>query len=60
MFVEPLVGKQQVKVTDRRTKVDLAHAMCELSDVHYPVDDVIVVVSDNLNTHSPTEFYEAF
>lgn len=60
MFVEPLAGKRHVKVSDRRTKVDWAHAMRELSDVHYPEADVIVVVLDNLNTHSPASFYEAF
>ena len=60
MFVEPLAGKRHVPVTDRRTKVDWAHAMRELSDVHYPEAEVIVVVLDNLNTHSPASFYEAF
>ena len=60
MLVEPLAGKRHVKVTDRRTKVDWAHVMRELSDVHYPEADVIVVVLDNLNTHSPASFYEAF
>ncbi len=60
MFVEPLVGKRHVKVTDRRTKVDWAEAMRELSDVYYPEAEVIVVVLDNLNTHSPASFYEAF
>jgi hypothetical protein len=60
MFVEPLMGQRHVKVTDRRTKRDWAHAMRELSDDHYPDADVIVVVMDNLNTHSPASFYEAF
>jgi hypothetical protein len=60
MFIEPLAGKRHVKVTERRTKIDWAHAMQELSDVHYPQADVIVVVMDNLNTHSPASFYEAF
>ena len=60
MFVEPLMGKRHVKVTDRRTKIDWAQAMRELSDVYYPDAEVIVVVLDNLNTHSPTSFYEAF
>jgi hypothetical protein len=60
LFVEPLVGKRHVKVTDRRTKVDWAQAMRELSDVYYPEAEVIVVVLDNLNTHSPASFYEAF
>lgn len=60
MFVEPLAGQRHVKVTERRTKIDWAHAMQELSDVHYPQADLIVVVMDNLNTHSPASFYEAF
>ena len=60
MFVEPLAGKRHARVTDRRTKLDWAHAMRELSDVYYPEADVIVVVLDNLNTHSPASFYEAF
>ena len=60
MFFEPLAGKRHVKVTDHRTKKDWAEAMRELSDVHYPDAEVIVVVLDNLNTHSPTSFYEAF
>jgi hypothetical protein len=60
MFVEPLMGQRHVKVTDRRTKKDWAQTMQELSDVYYPEAEVIVVVMDNLNTHSPTSFYEAF
>jgi hypothetical protein len=60
MFFEPLAGKRHVKVTDRRTKKDWAEAMRELSDVYYPDAEIIVVVLDNLNTHSPASFYEAF
>ena len=60
MFSEPLAGKRHVKVTDHRTKRDWAVAMRELSDAHYPDADIIVVVLDNLNTHSPASFYEAF
>jgi hypothetical protein len=40
--------------------VDWAYAMRELSDVHYPEADVVIVVLDNLNMHSPASFYEAF
>ena len=60
LFVEPLVGRRQVRVTHRRTKIDWAEAMRELSDVDYPEAEVIVVVLDNLNTHSTASFYEAF
>jgi hypothetical protein len=34
--------------------------MKELSDVYYPEAEVIVIVMDNLNTHSPASFYETF
>lgn len=60
MFMEPLAGKRHVKVTDRRTKVDWAEAMRDLADVYYPEAEMIVVVLDNLNTHSPASFYDAF
>ena len=60
MFFAPLQGKRHIKVTDRRTRQDWAQAMRELSDVHYPEAEKIVLVLDNLNTHSPASFYEAF
>jgi hypothetical protein len=60
MFFEPLAGKRHVKVTDHRTKKDWAEAMWELSDVYYPDAEVIVVILDNLNTHTSASFYEAF
>lgn len=60
MFVEPLAGQRYIQVTQRRTKIDWAEALRELADVHYPEAEVIVVVLDNLNTHSPASFYEAF
>jgi transposase len=60
MFFEPLAGKRYVKVTDQRTRKDWAIAMQELSDGLYPQAEKIVVVMDNLNTHSPASFYETF
>jgi len=57
---EPLRGKRFLQVRERRTAVDWAHFMRELIDVHYPEADKIVLVMDNLNTHSPASFYEAF
>ncbi len=59
LFFEPLAGQRYVWVSERRTKVDWAHAMRYLADV-YPEAEVIVVVMDNLNTHTPASFYEAF
>jgi len=60
MFFEPLAGKRFVNVTDHRTRKDWAEAMRNLSDVIYPQAEKIVIVMDNLNTHSPTSFYETF
>jgi hypothetical protein len=60
MFFAPLERWRDVSVTDRRTKSDWALAMRELSDVHFPEAERIVVVMDNLNTHKPSSFYEAF
>jgi transposase len=60
MFFEPLQGKRHVKVTDQRTRKDWAQAMQKLSDIHYPQAEKIIVVLDNLNTHSPASFYETF
>ncbi len=52
MFFASLEGKRRLKVADRRTRCDWAEAMRELSDVHYPEAEKIVIVLDNLNTHS--------
>lgn len=60
MFFEPLTGWRHVKVTARRTMVDWAEAIRELVDVHYPEAEKIVLVLDNLNTHSIGSLYEAF
>ena len=60
MFFSPTERWRHVKVTDRRTKTDWAQAMKELADDRYPEADVITVVMDNLNTHGPASFYEAF
>jgi hypothetical protein len=60
MFCEPLRGRRWVDVTERRTKVDWAHQIKELADVGYPEAEKIVLVMDNLNTHTPASLYEAF
>jgi hypothetical protein len=56
----PLEGWRYVKVTDRRTAVDYAHALADLADIHFPDADKIVLVEDNLNTHCPASLYQAF
>jgi len=60
MMFEPLAGRRQVKVTDRRTKKDWAWCIRELVDKIYPQADGIVLVMDNLNTHKKASLYEAF
>ena len=60
MFFEPLRGWRHVKVTDQRTKIDYAHCMKDLVDLHLPEAKVIRVVHDNLNTHKPSSLYDAF
>lgn len=60
MFFHPLEGWRHVEVTRRRTKRDYAHCMRELVDVHFPDAEVIRVVQDNLNTHTPAALYETF
>jgi hypothetical protein len=34
--------------------------MRRVSEEHYPDADKIILVADNLNTHNPAAFYEAF
>jgi len=60
MISEPLAGKRAVEVTDRRTKKDYAECLRKISDEMYPDAEIIVLVQDNLNTHSPASLYEAF
>jgi hypothetical protein len=45
---------------ERRTRTDWVAAMRELSDRYYPTAERITAVLDNLNTHGPASFYEAF
>ena len=60
MIFAPLKGWRHVKVTDRHTQVDWAQCMKDVSDRHFPNAEKITVVMDNLNTHKPASFYEAF
>jgi Malonate decarboxylase gamma subunit (MdcE)/DDE superfamily endonuclease len=60
MMFAPLEGWRHVKVTGRRTAVNYAHALKDLSDVHFPDAKTIVLVQDNLSTHTLASLYEAF
>jgi hypothetical protein len=60
MVTEPLRNWRDVTVSARRTRIDWAHCVKELLEVHYPDADRVVLVQDNLNTHTPASLYEAF
>jgi len=60
MFFHPLGGWRHVKITARRTLQDYAQCMKEWVDVHFPEAEVVRVVQDNLNTHTPWALYEVF
>jgi hypothetical protein len=56
----PHTGWRHAAVTARRTAVDVAHQLRELSDVHYPTVACIVLVTDQLNVHAASSLYHAF
>ena len=60
MLFAPLEGWRHVKLTERRTAIDFAHVLRDLSDIHFARAAKIVLVQDNLNTHAPSSLYEAF
>ncbi len=60
LFCEPLHARRWVDVTEHRTRVDWAHQIKELVDERYPDAERVVLIMDNLNTHSPASLYEAF
>jgi len=60
VFCEPLRGWRRIAITERRTKRDWAEQIQQLVDHHYPDAERIVLVMDNLNTHTPAALYERF
>jgi hypothetical protein len=60
MMFAPLEGWRHVEVTDRHAAVDYAHVLRDLSDKHFPNAAKIILVQDNLSTHTPASLYAAF
>jgi hypothetical protein len=60
MLFAPLEGWRHVTVIPQRAAIDYAHVLKQLSDVHFPKAETIVLVQDNLNTHTPASLYRAF
>jgi hypothetical protein len=57
---EPLAGWRQVRVTQTRTRKDWAWFIKDLLDERYAQAERVVLVMDNLNTHSGASLYETF
>lgn len=60
MIFEPLAGRRETVVTETRTALDFAEVLKYTADILYPRAGKIVLVTDNLNTHSPASLYKAF
>lgn len=60
LWVEPLTGRRKVRVTARQTGWEFAEQLRLLVDEAYPEAEQIVLVVDNLKTHSPAGLYERF
>jgi hypothetical protein len=60
MLTEPLGGWRNVNVRETKTAMDLAEELKELLVVDYPDADTVVLIWDNLNTHTPGSLYKAF
>ena len=60
MFTEPLGQWREAHALPRRTSEDWAMQMKWLIDEVYPEAEKIVLVMDNLNTHTTASFYKMF
>ena len=60
VWVEPLAGWRRVDAQPQRTRIDWADQVERLLTVDYPDADTVVLVMDNLNTHTLGSLYEAF
>lgn len=60
MFTEPLAGWREVAVRERKTKLDWATESARLLGGRYATCEKVILVCDNLNTHTKGAFYEAF
>ena len=60
MLTEPLAGWRHVEVSDTRARKDWARVVRWLVDERYPDAERVVLVEDNLNTHTPESLYESY
>jgi hypothetical protein len=60
MEIEPLAGRRHVALTEHRTRIDWANFVKGMLEDRYPTAKKVVLVMDNLNTHSIASLYQAF
>lgn len=60
LFTEALAGWRKVNVRAQRTSIDWAWEIKELLDVDYAEAEKVILVCDNLNTHTIASLYKAF
>lgn len=60
IFTEPLAGWRHVVARKARTKSDFAYLMKHIWQLRYSNVRKVILIADNLNTHSKASFYEAF
>jgi hypothetical protein len=60
MFTAPLCGWRRASVRERKTKRDWAYEVRDLLEVDFPNAEKVILVGDNLNTHTAGAFYETF
>jgi len=58
--VEPMTGRRHVSITESRTRKDWAGFIKGMLEERYPKALKVILVLDNLNTHSTASLYEAF
>ncbi len=60
IFFQPLTCWRHVTIRETRKRLDFAECMKMLVDEWFPQAHQIRIVMDQLNTHTPGSFYEAF
>jgi len=60
LFLQPLGGWRDIRVTEHRKKADFAVCMKALVDEYFPQADKIRLVMDNLNIHTLANLYHVY
>jgi DDE superfamily endonuclease len=60
VWAEPMAGRRRVVARRQRTRIDWAHEVDQLLTIDYPDAERVLLVMDNLNTHTLGSLYEAF